>query len=77
MPHSSHIVIFINSKLDNIAQVPNLTKSSVAPVMTMVNINIEIPDGIHKDLKLASVLRDTTLKEYVIETLEKAFPEGR
>lgn len=36
----------------------------------MVNINIEIPDDLHKALKLASVLDDTTLKDLVIQLLE-------
>jgi len=41
----------------------------------MVNINIEIPDELHKRLKIASLLHDATLKEYIITTLEKRFPE--
>jgi predicted HicB family RNase H-like nuclease len=41
----------------------------------MVNINIEIPEDLHRQLKIASVLKASTLKEYVIETLEKNAPE--
>ena len=36
----------------------------------MVNINIEIPDELHKQLRLASVIGDKTLKELVIQALE-------
>lgn len=36
----------------------------------MVNINIEIPEELHKELKLASVLESVTLKELVITTLD-------
>jgi hypothetical protein len=35
----------------------------------MVNVNIEIPDELHKKLKLAAVLEDTTIKSIVIEVL--------
>lgn len=37
----------------------------------MVNINIEIPDHLHRKLKLASTLADTTLKAYIITALTK------
>ncbi len=40
----------------------------------MVNVNIEIPDELHRQLKLASVLNDKTLKAYVIETLDEELP---
>ncbi|MBR9692539.1 hypothetical protein GOV07_01265 [Candidatus Woesearchaeota archaeon] len=40
----------------------------------MVNVNIEIPDELHRQLKLASVLQERTLKEYVIATLDKEMP---
>jgi hypothetical protein len=43
----------------------------------LVNINIEIPDELHKKLKLASLLEDKTLKEFVIETLEKRAKEAK
>ena len=35
----------------------------------MVNVNVEIPDDLHKQLKLAAVLNDKTIKELVIEFL--------
>ncbi len=38
----------------------------------MVNLNIPIPDGVHKQLKLKAVKEDKTLKEVVIELLKKA-----
>lgn len=38
----------------------------------MVNINIEIPDELHRQLKLASVLKDQTLKDYIIKLLDDA-----
>ncbi len=37
----------------------------------MVNINIEIPDELHRALKLAATLEGKTLKAYVIATLHK------
>lgn len=37
----------------------------------MVNINIEIPNDLHKQLKIASILEEKTLKELVTETLHK------
>ena len=37
----------------------------------MVNINIEIPDELHKRIKLEATLKSFTLKELVIITLEK------
>jgi len=37
----------------------------------MVNINIEIPDDLHKQIKLASVMKDVTIKQYIIDALDK------
>lgn len=37
----------------------------------MVNINIEIPDELHRRAKIAATLKGVTLKELLIETLEK------
>ena len=37
----------------------------------MVNINIEISNDLHRKLKLTSVVRDVTLKDYVIDVLER------
>ncbi|MBU0471069.1 MAG: hypothetical protein KKF65_00465 [Nanoarchaeota archaeon] len=39
----------------------------------MTNINIEIPEEIHKQVKLKAVLEDLTIKQYVINNLEKEF----
>lgn len=41
----------------------------------MVNINIEISDELHKKIKLASIMQDITLKEYVIKVLERKAKE--
>ncbi|MBU1198595.1 MAG: toxin-antitoxin system HicB family antitoxin [Nanoarchaeota archaeon] len=41
----------------------------------MVNINIEISDELHKKIKLASIMQDITLKDYVIKVLEKRAKE--
>ncbi len=37
----------------------------------MVNINIEVPDKLHKELKIISVEKENTMKEQVINALEK------
>ncbi|MEM4259865.1 MAG: hypothetical protein QXG00_01365 [Candidatus Woesearchaeota archaeon] len=37
----------------------------------MVNINIEINDELHKRLKIRSVLKNITLKEYIITELQE------
>ncbi|MBN2142705.1 hypothetical protein JW711_05240 [Candidatus Woesearchaeota archaeon] len=41
----------------------------------MVNINIEISEELHKEIKLASIMQDTTLKDYIIKILEKKTKE--
>jgi len=41
----------------------------------LVNINIEISEELHKKIKLASIMQDITLKEYVIKVLEKKAKE--
>lgn len=38
----------------------------------MVNINIEIPDDLHKRLKIAAVVDDSTIKDIVTDILEEA-----
>ena len=35
----------------------------------MVNINIEIPEQLHKEIKIKSVMQEKTLKDYIIEEL--------
>jgi hypothetical protein len=37
----------------------------------MVNINIQIPDELHKRLRVAATLQGRTLKEIVTEALER------
>jgi len=37
----------------------------------MTNINIEIPNDIHKKIKLKAVLEDLTIKNYIIKSLEE------
>jgi hypothetical protein len=41
----------------------------------LVNINIEISDELHKKIKLASVMKDTTLKDFIIQVLEEKAKE--
>ena len=38
----------------------------------MVNINIQIPDELHKKIKLNAVLEDVSLKDYIINRLENS-----
>jgi hypothetical protein len=42
----------------------------------MVNINIEIPEELHKKIKLASIVQDITLKDYIIKVLGRRADEG-
>ena len=37
----------------------------------MTNINIEIPDELHKKIKLNAVKEDTSIKEYIIQILQE------
>ncbi len=37
----------------------------------MVNINIEIPDDVHKKAKLSAIQEDKTLKEFVVEKIHE------
>ncbi len=43
----------------------------------MVNINIEIPDEIHKKAKLKCILNETTLKEFIIQSIEGSLRNSR
>lgn len=43
----------------------------------MTNINIEIPNELHKKIKLASVIKDTTIKQLIIETLKKEIKDEK
>ncbi len=42
----------------------------------MVNINIEISEELHKKIKLASIIKDLTLKDHIIHVLEKTANKG-
>jgi len=37
----------------------------------VVNINIEIPDELHREAKIAAAVEGVTLKDYIIAALEK------
>jgi hypothetical protein len=37
-----------------------------------VNINIAIPEELHKKLKLAAIINNLTLKDFIIKSLEEA-----
>jgi hypothetical protein len=37
----------------------------------MTNINIEIPDDVYKKAKLAAILQDKTVKEFIIQRIEE------
>ncbi len=43
----------------------------------MTNINIEIPEELHKKIKLRSVIEEKTLKGFIIEKLEEKFKQGK
>lgn len=40
-------------------------------VTTMPNINMELPEDLHKQLKLKALMEDKPLKDFFIELLEK------
>ena len=37
----------------------------------MTNINIEIPEDLHKKIKIEAVKKDSTIKDLIIKTLEE------
>ncbi len=37
----------------------------------MVNVNIQVPDGLHRRAKIAATLQGATLKDFLIETLQR------
>lgn len=43
----------------------------------MANINIPLPPDLHKQLKLASLQQDTSLKEFIIQALDKKMRKKR
>jgi predicted HicB family RNase H-like nuclease len=42
-----------------------------------VNINIEVPDEIHKRIKILSAMQDISLKDLIIKTLEENIDEKK
>ncbi len=42
----------------------------------MVNINIAISEGLHKQLKLQAVIKGKTLKKQFLEVLEEEIKNG-
>ena len=42
----------------------------------MTNINITIPDDLHKELKVAAAMEEKPLKDVVIERLRKQAKRG-
>jgi predicted HicB family RNase H-like nuclease len=43
----------------------------------MTRINIEIPDELHKKIKVACAMKQTTIKDYIKEVLDKRLKERR
>jgi predicted HicB family RNase H-like nuclease len=43
----------------------------------MVNINIEIPEDIHKKIKILSAAEGISLKELIIQALEESIDEKK
>ncbi len=37
----------------------------------MTNINIEIPDELHKKLKIQCAVEEKTLRDYIVDSLEQ------
>jgi len=37
----------------------------------MTNINIEIPDELHKKIKIQCAVDETTLKDYIVSAVEE------
>jgi len=38
----------------------------------MVNINIEVPDEIHKKIKILSAIKGIPIKEFIVKALEES-----
>lgn len=43
----------------------------------MPNINIEIPEELHKRMRLSALMSDLTVKEFFIRTLERTVTKQR
>jgi len=41
----------------------------------MTNINIKIPEELHKKIKIESIKKDITIKEFIIKILEEEIKE--
>jgi len=41
----------------------------------MTHINIEIPDELHKKIKIESIKKNSTIKELIVKTLEEETKE--
>ena len=37
----------------------------------MTNINIELPDKLHKELRIKAIKKDIAMKDLIIESIEK------
>jgi hypothetical protein len=37
----------------------------------LVNINIEVPDDIHKKIKILAAMQGVPIKEFIVKTLEE------
>ena len=46
-------------------------------MLSMVNINISIPDELHKKMKLKCVTDEITLKEFVVKSLEQGLKHAK
>ena len=43
----------------------------------MVNINIQIPDELHKKAKIRCAIDEITLKDFIIDSIEKKLEEKK
>ncbi len=43
----------------------------------MTRVNIEIPDELHKKIKVSCAMKQTTIKEYIKDVLEKRLRDKR
>ncbi len=43
----------------------------------MTRVNIEIPDELHRKIKVACAMRQTTLKDFLKDILERKLKERR
>jgi predicted HicB family RNase H-like nuclease len=43
----------------------------------MVNINIEVPEDIHKKIKILAATKDVSLKDLIIQALEESTHEKK